>query len=90
MNRHALLVVLTMAGSALCWWPNIIEPSIGLSPWLPLALVALMTGLSTALSNGTWLGFSIAATVGTFAGLCSGFALFPSTDGIANSYAVVS
>lgn len=89
MNRNALLVVVTMTGSALCWWPTIIEPSLGFSPWLPLVLVALMTGLSTTLSNGSWMGFPIAATVGTFAGLCGGLVLFPSTDGIANSYAPI-
>jgi hypothetical protein len=90
MNRNALLIVLTIAGSALCWWPAIIEPSIGLSPWLPLALIALMTGLSTTLSNGNWPAFPIAATVGTFAGLCSGVVLFPSSDGIANAYAPIA
>lgn len=89
MNRNALLIVLTMTGSALCWWPTIIEPGLGLSAWLPVVLVALMTGLSTTVSNGSWLGFPIAATVGTFAGLCGGFVLFPSTDGIANSYAPI-
>jgi hypothetical protein len=46
-----------------------------------------MTGLSATLSNGNWLGFPIAATVGTFAGLCGGVVLFPSSDGIANAYA---
>jgi hypothetical protein len=49
-----------------------------------------MTGLSTTLSNGSWLVFPIAATVGTFAGLYGGFALFPSTDGIANAYAPIA
>jgi hypothetical protein len=48
-----------------------------------------MTGLSTTLSNRNWLGFPIASTVGTFIGLCGGLMLFPSTDGIANSYAPI-
>jgi hypothetical protein len=78
-----------MTGSALCWWPTFIEPSLGLSPRLPLALVALMTCLSATLSNGNWLGLPIAATVGTFAGLSSGVVLFPTSDGIANSYAPI-
>ncbi len=64
-----------------------VEPSIDFPRWLLLALLGIMAGLATALSDGRWLRFAIASTVGTFAGMCSGFALFPSEDGIANSYA---
>ncbi len=86
MSRNNLLLVLTGTGSALCWWPAIIEPHLDFPAWLFLALVALMTGLATALSEGRWLRFMAASTIGTFAGLCCGFALFPSADVIANSY----
>jgi hypothetical protein len=87
MNRDTLLVILTVAGSALCWWPAAIEPSIDFSRWILLILVALMTGLSAILSNGHWLRFVIASAVGVFAGMWSGFVLFPPSDGIARSYA---
>jgi hypothetical protein len=81
------LVVVIIIGSALCWWPAIMEPSLDFPWWLLLALIALTIVLATALSDGRWLRFVVASTVGTFTGLCSGFALFPSADAIANSYA---
>ena len=87
MNRDTLLIVLTAAGSALCWWPAAIEPSIDFPRWILLVLVALITGLSTILSNGRWLRFVVASTVGAFAGLWTGLVLFPPSDGIAGSYA---
>ncbi len=86
MDRGKLLVVLTVTGSALCWWPAIVEPNLDFSSWILLALLALMIGLATVLSDGRYLRFVVASTAGTFAGLCGGFALFPSTDAIANSY----
>jgi hypothetical protein len=87
MRRDTLLIVLTLAGSALWWWPQCMKPSLDLPWWLPLVCVALWTGLSTILSGGRWLRFVVASVVGTFAGLCSCVAIWPSTDGIANSYA---
>src|SRR5271165_4152640 len=89
MSRSSLLVALTVLGSALCCWPATAEPSLGLPWWLPLTIIALMTGLATALSDGKWLRFVVSSTLGTFAGLCSGFALFPSADVIARSYTPV-
>jgi len=86
VSRDNLLVVLTVIGSALCWWPAIVEPSLDFPRWILLALIALMTALATALSNGRCLRFVAASTAGTFAGLCGGFALFPLSDGIASSY----
>jgi uncharacterized membrane protein YozB (DUF420 family) len=64
-----------------------IEPTPDFLGLILLALVALMTGFSTALSNGRSLAFVAAAVAGSFVGLCSGWAIFPSSDGIANSYA---
>jgi len=84
MSRDNLLIILAVIGSALCWWPATIEPSLDFPRWLLLALIALMTALATALSDGR--RFVIASTVGTFTGQCSGFALFPLSDGIASSY----
>jgi hypothetical protein len=86
MSKNTLLVVLAGAGSALIWWPASIDPSIDFSRWTLLALVALMTGLSIILSNGGWLRFVVASVVGTLAGLCSGSAIWPSDDVIANTY----
>jgi len=90
MSRDTLLVALTATGSALCWWPAIIEPSVDFSRWILLVLVALITGLATTLSDGRWLRFVAACTIGAFVGLCVGFVLFPSSDGIANSYAPIA
>jgi hypothetical protein len=86
MTRNTLLVFLTAAGSALCWWPAIIEPSFNFPRWILLALIALMTGVATILSEGYWGRFVVASVVGSFAGLCVGCALWPSSDGIAESY----
>jgi hypothetical protein len=87
MKRDTLLILLTAAGSALCWWPAAIEPSVDFPRWILLVLVALMTGMATILSNGRWLRFVVVSTVGAFAGLWAGFVLFPPSDGIARSYA---
>jgi hypothetical protein len=79
-------VVLTVAGSALCWWPAIIEPSLDFPGWLALVPVALCTGLSTMLSDGRRLLFVLASAIGSAAGLCSGFGIWPPSDPIAASY----
>jgi len=77
MNRGTLLIVLTAAGSALCWWPAAIEPSVDFPRWILLVLVALITGLATILSNDRWLRFAVASTVGVLAGLWTGLFPFP-------------
>jgi hypothetical protein len=87
LNRDTLLIVLTAAGSALCWWPAAIEPSIDFPRWILLVLIALITGLATILSNGRWMRFVVASTVSAFAGLWTAFVLFPPSDGIAGSFA---
>jgi hypothetical protein len=87
MNRDTLLIVLTAAGSALCWWPAAKEPSIDFPRWILLVLIALITGLATILSNARWLHFAVASTVGVLAGIWTGLFLFPPSDAIAASYA---
>jgi len=82
MRRDTLLLALTVAGSALWWWPLTIWPSLDLPWWLPLAFIALLTGLATSLSGGRWLRFVLASAAGTFAGLCSGYAIWLPTDEI--------
>ncbi len=87
MNRDKPLLILIATGSALCWWPGMIEPSIDFPRWILLVIVALITGFSTILSVKHWMLFVVTASAGALAGLCSGCVLFPSSDGIANSYA---
>lgn len=81
-----LLLGAATAGSALSWWPLCISPSLDLPFWLPLVVIAFLTGLSTILSGGRWLRFVIASAVATFAGILSGYMIWPIEDGIAASY----
>ncbi len=69
-----------MAGSALWWWPTIMDPNLELPWWLPFGFVVLGTGLSTSLSRGRWKRFVLASSVGTFAGFCLGLAIWPASD----------
>jgi hypothetical protein len=49
MQRNTLLIVMVAAGSALCWWPVIIQPYLDLPVWkTPLIFLALITALATA------------------------------------------
>lgn len=82
MGRDAFLLLLTVAGSALWWWPLSIWPNLDLPWWLPLAFITLLSGLATTLSGVRWLLFVVASAAGTFAGLCSGYAIWPPTDEI--------
>src|SRR5450631_4104131 len=86
MRRNTLLVVLTVAGAALCWWPVIIEPSLDLPWWLPLVSIALLTCLATTLSFEHWLRFVVASSAGAFAGICVGFLIWWPSDPIAAPY----
>jgi hypothetical protein len=81
MQRNTLLIVMVAAGSALCWWPVIIQPNLDLPVWkTPLIFLALITALATALSNegAGWL--MSASILGVFAGICCGFRLWPSDN----------
>jgi hypothetical protein len=89
MTRKRILLLLAFVGSAVCWWPAIIEPSLDFPRWILLVLVALISGTSTLLWGGRgWLAFVAAAAGGSFAGLLSGVILWPSSDRIAQSYAL--
>lgn len=91
MTRKRILLLLAFVGSAVCWWPAIIEPSLEFPRWLLLPLVAFISGVSILLCNGRWwLAFVAAAAVGSFAGLLSGVILWPWSDGIARSYALIA
>ena len=90
MTRNGILLLLTFAGSGVCWGPAIIEPSLDFPRWILLALVALFTCVSTLLWSGRRSLVLVAAAVtGSFTGLLSGVILWPSSDGIANSYALI-
>jgi hypothetical protein len=86
MRRETFLVVVTVAGSSLSWWPVIIKPNLNLPWWLPLAFIAVLIGLGTTLSGGRWLRLVTASAFGTFAGLCGGFAIWWPADGIEASF----
>ncbi len=86
MIRDRVLLALTFIGSAICWWPAIVEPGVDFPRRMLLALVALMAGASTALLGGRWQRVMIASALGTFAGLFSGALIWPPHDGIAASY----
>ena len=87
MLRGAVLIVVTALGSAWCWWPVIREPSLDFSRWILLGVIALMALCATLLARRLWLSLVAAATLGSFVGMCAGQAMWPSDDGIANSYA---
>jgi hypothetical protein len=63
MQGRTVRVSLTLTGSALCWWPLLIEPNLDL-PWLvPLLCVALGAFLATVLCPTDWLWFPAAAAI---------------------------
>lgn len=68
------------------WWLPIAPIDMIEICWLPLLMIALMTGFAAALSGGRWLLFMIGSSVCTFVGLCSGFAISLPTDPIAASF----
>jgi predicted permease len=83
MQRNTLLIVMVAAGSAMCWWPSIIPPNLDSSGWkTPLILIALVTGLGTALSDEGSRWLMIASVLGGVAGVFCGFKLWPPTDGM--------
>lgn len=86
MRKDAIAVVFTGLASGLCWWPALIEPSLDFSRWVLLIPVAVSTWVLTGLSDGRWLRSLAVSVAAAFAGLCSGFAIFPPRDGIAASY----
>ena len=87
MQKNTLLIVMVAAGSAMCWWPKIIPPNLDLPGWkTPLILIALVTGLATALSSEGWRRLLIASLLGGFSGICCGFWLWWPADGIDASF----
>jgi hypothetical protein len=54
--------------------------------FLPYPFIALLAGCATVLSAGRWLRFVVASSAGAFAGIVSGGVIWPTEDGIAQSY----
>jgi hypothetical protein len=89
MTRNRILLFLTFVGSAVCWWPAIIEPSLDFPRWILLVPVTFISGTSILLSGGRgWPAFIASIAGGSFAGLLSGVMIWPSPDGIAQTYAL--
>ena len=90
MQKNLFLVVTTVLGAAVCWWPAFIWQISPRHSSIPavvaLVFVALLTGFSTALSGGRWVRFWLLSSVATFLGVLSGGMIWPSDDGIAQSY----
>jgi hypothetical protein len=81
MQRNTLLILMVAAGSALCWWPVIIQPDLDLPVWkTPLIPLALIVALATALSNEGAGWFMSASILGVLAGISCGFRLWWSVD----------
>jgi hypothetical protein len=86
MPRDRLLIAATLTGTALCWWPVIIEPHLDLNLWTPLAIVAVVTALATLLSSRSWWRIAAMSVGGSFVGLLIGCGFLPLTDDIARAY----
>jgi len=83
MRRNALLILMTMLGAMLCWWALIQNPGALLPLWfifVPIALVALGTGLATILANRVWPCFFAGSAAGTLGGLYTGAMIWPIKD----------
>ncbi len=90
MRPNAVLVLLVAIGSALCWWPLILEPSLDLPWWVPLLVIGLCCCLATILSEGRLFRFLAASSISTMTGLLFGYVTWPMEDGIAQSYAGIA
>lgn len=83
--RQPFLLMLTFAGSLLCWLPGFVRPSLDLPLLLPLLPVGLLSGLSATLADRRWQCV-LASSAGTFAGLTVGCSIRPDPDGATQSY----
>jgi 4-amino-4-deoxy-L-arabinose transferase-like glycosyltransferase len=87
MHNKTFVMVLVATGSAVCWWPSIIEPSLDLAWWIPLLCIALCATFATLLGERRLLLLTEASIIGTLAGLCVGVAIWPPRDPIARPWA---
>ncbi|HEY6851618.1 MAG TPA: hypothetical protein VI320_36080 [Terracidiphilus sp.] len=69
----------------------IIQPNLDLPLlWLPLAVVALVTGLATILSHRNWPLLAAASVAGSLVGLFSGYLTLPLMDNIERAYSPIA
>jgi hypothetical protein len=87
VRKNAVLVLLVVTGSSICWWPVTKEPSLDLPAWVPLIVIALCCCLATILAGGKWLRFVAASSAATMVGLLFAYTVWPLEDGVAQSYA---
>ena len=90
MRSQAVLVLLIFVGSAICWWPLLIEPNLDLPWWLPPVCVGLCAGLSTILCPTGWRWPSVSSAAGTLAGLSVGYSIWWPTDPIAGPWVPIT
>jgi len=86
MRKEILLLILTATGSALCWWPVILQPSIDLPFLVPIAIFASITSLAFALLEKRRARIAVAAIVSSFVGSSLGFMVLPFTDVIGHGF----
>ena len=86
MRSQTLLLFLLAIGSACCWWPLMVEPNLDFASWIPLLCIALCTTSATLLGERRLRLLTFATVLGTLAGLCIGFAMWPPRDPIAGSW----
>ena len=90
VERHRALAFLVAVCAAFCWWPVILEPSLGMPAVVPLIVIASCVGLASTLAPNHWLLFGIASAAATGLGMMVGYRVWPSEDGIAQSYAGIA
>ena len=87
-SRDVFLVYLNVLGTAVCWWPLLIEPNLDLEFWVALACAAGCTGLSILLAPAAWPLLLVASGMGTFGGFSLGFRIWP-PDPLAGEWVLV-
>jgi hypothetical protein len=89
MRKDMLLAGLTFIGASICWCSSYPEPLLHMPFWLPVAVIVLLTGLSTAISVKRWLPFVVASIAGTLVGTLTlvSLPLTPTEDPLGRAYA---
>lgn len=89
VRNPRVCILLAFAGSALCSWPLLIEPNVGLPWWVPLLSIALCDSVAAALCpGGLWQVLAASAT-GAFLGLSMVSYIWPPGDPIARAWVPV-
>lgn len=86
IRRNSLLILLTALGSAVSWWPVLVQPSLDLPFWVSLVCVALCTSLAMTLAPLSWPLLLLASGLGTFGGICLSLFIWWPSDPLAAAY----